>query len=91
MKFRYPLLPELSAQATRLVEFANGGTQCHARLKDGTVLSGLLISNGSAIVAMRDQDQLLFPVDTIAELFQSGDDCNPQERGGWKYFDKWSV
>jgi hypothetical protein len=89
VKFRHPLSPELSAQALLLEEFANGGAQCHARLRDGTVHGGILISNATSIIAMRGQEHLPFAVDAIADLFQCEDDRSPRQRDGWQFFDSW--
>jgi hypothetical protein len=89
MQFRYPLPAYLSDQALALSEFANGGAQCHVRLKDGTVHSGLLISNATAIVALRGHHDLPFSVDSVALLFQTDEDRSPVVRGDWEYFDAW--
>jgi hypothetical protein len=91
MQYRYPLPNRLVEQALNLQEFANGGAQCHARLCDGTTQPGLLISNATAVIAMRGQSALPFPIDDIAELYQTDDDCSPIQRGDWKFFDEWSV
>lgn len=90
-EYRYRLTPELVTQALELEEFANGGIQCHVRLKDGSVHSGVLISNGTAIIAMRGRTELPFAVLEIAEFYQTGDDCSPQQRGGWQFFDVWKL
>jgi hypothetical protein len=91
VQFRYPLTAGLAAQAADLEEFANGAAQCHVRLNNGSVHAGVLIGNGSAIVAMRGQDELPFPVTEIDALFQSHDDKSPPQRGEWKFFDAWSI
>jgi len=91
MQYRYPLPNRLVEQALNLQEFANGGTQCHARLRDGTTQPGILISNATAVIAMRGQSALPFSIDDIAELYQTDDDCSPIQRGDWKFFDEWSV
>jgi hypothetical protein len=89
VKYRYPLSSSLGERAASFEEFANGGAQCHARLNDGSVHEGLLISNSMAVIAMRGHTELPFPVDAIAELFQSDDDKNPRQRDEWQFFDKW--
>ena len=90
MNYKHKLPLELAAQASSLAEFANGGAQCHAELRDGSVHAGLLISGATAIIAMRGHTSLPFPVESIARLFQMGEDRNPVQRGGWDYFDVWS-
>ena len=89
MKHLHLLSAALSNQASAFDEFANGGAQCHAQLHDGTVHSGLLISNSTAIVAMRGQQTLPFKVEAVAQLFQTGEDKSPLERAGWLFFDDW--
>jgi hypothetical protein len=91
MQYRYPLPTRLVEEALKLQEFANGGAQCHARLRDGTIQPGILVSNATAIIAMRDQNELPFSIDDITELYQTDDDCSPKQRDGWKFFDEWSV
>jgi len=90
MQFRYKLPNHLSDQALALEEFANGGAQCHVRLKDGTVHSGLLVSNATAIIAMRGHHDLPFSLDSVSSLFQTAEDRSPTVRGNWEYFDAWS-
>ncbi len=90
MRYRYTLPPRLSDQALALVEFASGGAQCHVRLSDGTVLSGVLISNASAIIAMREHSELPFSVDSVVALFQTDADRSPETRGNWEFFDEWT-
>jgi hypothetical protein len=89
MKHLHPLGEALSNQASAFEEFANGGAQCHAQLQDGTVHSGLLISNSTAIVAMRGRKTLPFRVKDVAQLFQTDGDKNPLDRAGWLFFDDW--
>ena len=91
MKYRYPLPQQLIDQALALEEFANGGAQCHARLKDGSIQSGILISNATAVIAMRGQNALPFHIDNIAKLYQTDEDCSPKQRGNWQLFDEWPV
>ena len=91
MNFRYRLPDRLSAQASLLSEFANGGTQCHARLRSGQVYGGLLLSVGTYIIAMRGHRDLPFTVDDIDMLFQADDDESPTQRGGWEFWDDWDT
>jgi hypothetical protein len=91
MEHRYKLPEHLRAQASSLEEFANGGAQCHAELRDGSIHSGLLISDTGAVIAMRGHDSLPFSVESIARLFQVGEDRSPSQRGGWRYFDDWTL
>ena len=90
MKLCHALPAHLTEQALTLHEFANGGAQCHARLKDGTVHSGLLVSNATAIIAMRGHHDLPFAVDSVALLFQTDEDRSPKVRGDWEFFDAWT-
>jgi len=90
MQFRYKLPAHLIDQALALEEFANGGAQCHVRLSDGTVHSGVLVSNATAIIAMRGHRDLPFTVDSVASLFQTDEDRRPKDRGNWEYFDVWT-
>ena len=71
--------------------FANGAAQCHARLHGGTVHPGLLLSNGTAIIAMRGHALLPFEVSEIESLFQTDEDQSPTTRSGWEFFDKWNA
>ena len=91
MNFRYPLSEQLSLQAVSLEEYACGAAQCHVELCDGSVHGGLLVSNASAIVAMRGKTELPFTVDSIDRLFQTTADKNPSRRGDWSYFDNWQI
>jgi hypothetical protein len=89
MQFKYPLPRSIADQASGPKELANGAAQCHAQLVDGSVHAGVLISNASAIVAMRGHAELPFATDAIARLFQTSEDGSPANRGGWAYFDGW--
>jgi hypothetical protein len=89
VNYRYALPKRLSAQTLSFSEFANGGSQCHAKLYDGTTHSGLLVSNGTAIIAMRGETALPFKVDFIDSLFQTPEDLSPTMRGDWQFFDEW--
>jgi hypothetical protein len=90
MQHKYLLPERLSGQTQSFEEFANGAAQCHARLRDGSVHAGLLISSATAIIAMRGHASLPFPVESIAELFQEQEDKSPTQRSGWEFFDTWS-
>jgi hypothetical protein len=90
MRFRYEIPAPLVDEASTLEEFANGAAQCHVRLSDGSVHSGLLVSNATAIIAMRGHNELPFSVDSIVSLFQTEEDTRPSDRGNWKYFDEWT-
>ena len=91
MNYRHPLSERLVTQALQLEEFADGAAQCHAQLKGGAVVSGLLISNATAIIAMREHTELPFEVEAIERLFQSEEDPSPTHRAGWTYFDVWRT
>jgi len=89
MKYLYPLSERLVAQATLLEEFANGAAQCHAQLIGGEVFGGLLLSNATAIIAMREHVALPFSVVAIDRLFQTEEDRSPTLRTDWQFFDDW--
>ena len=89
MNYRYALPARLSAQTLSFAEFANGASQCHAKLCDGTTHSGLLVSNATAIIAMRGETALPFEVAMIDRLFQTAEDLNPPVRNDWEFFDDW--
>jgi hypothetical protein len=91
MQYRYPLPPDLAGQATQFEEFANGGAQCHAQSTDGSVHGGLLVSNSTAIIAMRGGRALPFDVAAISRLFQSEEDMLPTHRRDWEFFDEWKA
>jgi hypothetical protein len=84
------LAAHITDQARALDEFANGAAQCHVRLSDGSVHSGVLVSNAIAIIAMRGHSELPFPVDSVVALFQTDADRTPTARGGWEFFDAWA-
>ena len=89
MQYQYALPERLAIQASSFEEFANGAAQCHAVLFDGTKHAGILISNATAVVAMREHLTLPFSIDSIESLYQIGEDGSPVNRDGWTYFDKW--
>ena len=89
MQHQYVLSERLAKQALSFEEFASGAAQCHAVLFDGTRHAGILISNATAIVAMRGHFTLPFPIDSIESLYQDEADGSPDTRGSWDYFDKW--
>ena len=87
---KYILDPEwIKIVAANFSEFANGATQVSIRTKDGKLFREILLSNSSAIVAMRGYKDLPFNLADIAELFQTDDDKNPKKRGDWYYWDEW--
>jgi len=85
------LTKHLVEKALNLEEFANGGVQCHVRLKDSSIHPGVLISNATAAIAMRGQSALPFQINDIAELYQTDEDCSPQQCGNWQFFNEWQV
>jgi hypothetical protein len=90
VKYRYELPHHLRERASSFVEFASGAAQCHARLKSGSIVSGLLICGGVAIGAMKNEVELPFSVSEVDEIFQTADDESPSQRGGWQFFDEWA-
>jgi hypothetical protein len=89
MNYRCPLPQALKDAAAGLVEFANGGAQATVELKDGRKFENVLVSNSSAIVAVRGHDKPPFKAEDIARLYQTENDKNPKHRTGWKYWDEW--
>ena len=89
MEHRYTVPVQLRAKVASLEEFANGGAQATARLKDGRIFSGLLISNSKAIVALRGYADLPFSPNDIEDLYQTDEDKKPKEKGNWQFWDKW--
>lgn len=89
MKFKYRLPDDWIARVAGMEEFANGAMQVTVRLKNGREVPGVLISDGIYLVATRGFKDLPFGVDEVSDIFQSQDDKNPQQRGGWDYWDKW--
>jgi hypothetical protein len=89
MNYKYQLPDKWIAKVCGLEEFANGGTQVSIRTADGKVYRQILISNSKYIVAMRDFGDLPFKIDQIEDIFQDGEDKNPNERGAWAYWDDW--
>jgi hypothetical protein len=69
-------------------EFANGGAQVNVKLKDGKIYRKLLLSNATWIIAMRGYKDLHFEPSEIEDFFQTEEDKNPKERGGWDFWDK---
>lgn len=89
MEYGCPLPRRLQEVALCFSEFANGAAQATARLKDGRVFGRVLISNATAIVAVRGYEKPPFEIADLVDLFQSSEDISPSERGGWKFWDKW--
>lgn len=89
MQFKYTLPKPLIEKVLSFEEFANGGMQVSIRTKNGDIFKKILISNCMHIVAMRGYSELPFRVEDILEIFQTEDDKNPKERGGWIYWDNW--
>jgi hypothetical protein len=87
--FRYRLPAHWTEKLRSFEEFANGGMQVTVRLSDGKIYSQILISNVTAIVAIRNFEDLPFSISEIADMYQTAEDKNPEERGGWKFWDKW--
>ncbi len=89
MKFRYRLPDHLVSVASMFEEFANGGAQASVRLKGGRVFGSILVSNSTFLVAARGFTDLPFKVEEIEAIFQTDEDRNPKDRGGWDYWDDW--
>jgi len=89
MEYKYKLPPSLIEQALTLVEFGNGGTQVTIKLNNGSVFKEALLSNSTAIIAMRGYNNLPFNINEIVEIFQTEEDQNPREKGNWEFWDEW--
>jgi len=89
MNYRYKLPQVLIDKASSFCEFANGGAQATIELKNGKVFKEALISNSMAIIAMRGFSMLPFEVEEISDIYQTEEDKNPKERGGWEFWDQW--
>jgi hypothetical protein len=82
MNYRCALPGPLKEVALTFHEFANGGAQATVELKDGRKFEKVLISNSTAIIAVRGFEEPPFDVEDIARLYQTDVDKNPTERGG---------
>ena len=89
MKYKYELSEPLVRQVAGMDEFAMGGTQLTVKTKDGKEYSRVLISACRYIVAIRDYTDLPFDPDDIESVYQTAEDKDPKERGGWHYWDNW--
>ena len=89
MKYKHDLPKQWVDKVSGFEEFANGAAQVTIRTKDGKVHERVLISNSSALVAMRGKKELPFAIQDIAEIYQSVEDCNPQVRDDWTFWDDW--
>ena len=90
MQYKYKLIPALIEKALPLTEFANGGAQVTIKLKDGRIFKEALLSNATAIIAMRGYNDLPFGLSEISEIYQTEEDQNPKDKGNWEYWDEWN-
>ena len=89
MNYKYVLPRYLIDKVSKFEEFAIGGMQVSIRTRDGKVFKNILISNCMYIVAMRGFKSLPFDISDISDIFQTDEDKNPKDRGGWDYWDTW--
>jgi len=89
MKYKYELNSDLRKRAKTFKEFANGASQATVILKNHAVLGGILISDGSYIVAMRNETDLPFIIDEIIDIYQAPEDEKPAIKDGWIFWDDW--
>jgi hypothetical protein len=89
MEFKHTLPRHWIDKVRLFYEFANGGTQVSIKVKSGDVYSKVLISNCKHIIAMRNHESLPFDIDDIVDIFQTEEDKNPTQRGGWFFWDNW--
>ena len=90
MKYKYGLPSAIIKKAENLKEFANGAAQVSVLLNNGETHHQILISDGQYIVAMRNETDLPFDPNNIVDIFQQSEDENPQNKGGWNFWDDWS-
>jgi hypothetical protein len=90
MKFKDRLPDAWAQKVSGMKEFANGATQVSVKLRDGREVRGVLISDARYIIAARGFKDLPFAMTEIADIFQSNDDKDPSQRGGWDFWDDWS-
>ena len=89
MKFKYRLPDFWIEIVSNMEEFANGATQVSIKTKDGQNFNEILISNSTWIIAMRGCTDLPFNINDIVEIYQTEEDKQPKERGGWHFWDNW--
>jgi len=89
VQYRWPLPERLVTVAADFAEFANGAAQATVELLDGRVVREVLVSNVTAIVAVRGCSVPPFEASQIARLYQTEEDRNPRLRGGWQFWDEW--
>ncbi len=87
MQYKHKLTPTLIEKALLLTEFANGGAQVTIKLNDGRIFTKALISNATAIIAMRGYRDLPFRLNEVTEIYQTKEDKRPEEKGNWEYWD----
>jgi hypothetical protein len=90
MKYKYELPDILKIKAAGFKEFANGAAQASVLLKNNLKFGGLLVSDGRYLVAMRNQTDLPFGLQDIADIYQHPEDANPENRTGWDFWDDWT-
>ena len=80
---KYKLTERLVKKASDFIEFANGGSQATIKLKDGTVVREVLLSNRTYIIAIRGYTTLTFSIEDVADIFQSKEDAENEDRKKW--------
>lgn len=89
MNYKHTLQKYFIDKVRSFNEFAPGGMQVTVVTKDGKTHRQVLLSNCMYIVAMRGFTDLPFSVAEIADIYQTEEDKNPKQRGGWQFWDKW--
>ena len=69
MKYKHELTQELKDKAVEFGEFSHGGSQATIQLKDGRIFEEAIISNCSAIIAMRGYEDLPFEISDIKDIY----------------------
>lgn len=89
MNYKHTLQKYFIDKVRSFSEFAPGGMQVTVVTKDSKTHRQVLLSNCMYIVAMRGYTDLPFSVAEIADIYQTEEDKNPKQRGGWQFWDRW--
>ncbi|MBD5779853.1 hypothetical protein IEN85_10165 [Pelagicoccus sp. NFK12] len=85
MRTDYELPKPWIQRIAKMVEFAMGGTQVTVRLKNGTEIRKVTISNCKWIIEAQGYDSWPFKMEEIEEIYQTDEDKKDRSRER-KYF-----